>query len=85
MSCDLVDSAPQLLEITKQATSQYHYACELPYAPLSNVVERYVSILESEQFQAALIEATEFKRSEIINFRKMLGRISAVKSLNKFT
>ena len=85
MSFDLVDSAPQLLEITKQATSQYHYACELPYAPLSNVVERYVSILESEQFQTALSEATEFKRSEIINFRKMLGRTSAVKSLNKFT
>jgi len=48
------------------------------------VVERYVSILKSDQFQAALLEATEFKRGEIANFRKMLGRTGSVKSLNKF-
>ena len=85
MSFDLVDSSPQLAEIAKQATNLYAHACELPYAPLSGVVDRYVSILNSDQFQSALVEATEFKRSEIMNFRQMVGRTSAVKSLNKFT
>jgi ribosomal protein L16 Arg81 hydroxylase len=85
MSFDLVDSAPQVAEITEQATKQYAHACELPYAPLASVVDRYVSILKSDQFQAALKEATQFKRGEIANFRKMLGRSSSIKSLNKFS
>jgi hypothetical protein len=84
MSFDLVDNSPQVLDITNEATKHYAHACELPYAPLSDVVERYVSILKSDQFQAALVEATEYKRGEIANFRKMLGRIGSVKSLNKF-
>jgi hypothetical protein len=85
MSFDLVDSSPQVLDITNEATKHYAHACELPYAPLADVVERYVSILKSDQFQAALVEATEYKRGEIANFRKMLGRIGSVKSLNKFS
>ena len=85
MSFDLVDSSPRIQDVTQEATNQYAHACELPYAPLSDVVDRYVSILKSEQFQAALDEATRFKRGEILNFRKMLGRTSSVKSLNKFT
>ena len=85
MSFDLVDSSPRIQEVTQEATNQYAHACELPYAPLTDVVDRYVSILKSDQFQAALDEATQFKRGEILNFRKMLGRTSSVKSLNKFT
>ena len=85
MSFDLVDSAPQVAEITKQATNQYAHACELPYVPLANVVERYVSILQSEQFQQALVQATQIRREEIMNFRKLVGRTSSVRSLNKFT
>jgi ribosomal protein L16 Arg81 hydroxylase len=85
MSFDLVDNSPLLAEIAKQATNQYAHACELPYAPLSNVVDRYVGILKSDQFQAALGEATEFKRGEIMKFRNMIGRTSNVKSLNKFS
>ena len=85
MSFDLVDSSPRIQDVTQEATNQYAHACELPYAPLTDVVDRYVSILKSDQFQAALDEATQFKRGEILNFRKMLGRTSSVKSLNKFT
>jgi hypothetical protein len=85
MSFDLVDSSPRIIDVNKEATNQYAHACELPYAPLADVVDRYVTILKSDQFQAALVEATEFKRNEILNFRKMVGRTSVVKSLNKFS
>ena len=85
MSFDLVDNSPRVMDITKAATNQYLYACELPYAPLSDVIERYAGILKSTEFQSALVEATEFKRDEVADFRKMLGRTSAVKSLNKFS
>ena len=85
MSFDLVDNTPQVSDITKEATNQYAHACELPYEPLAGVVDRYVSILKSDEFQAALVEATQYKRGEISNFRKMLGRSSSIRSLNKFS
>ena len=84
MSFDLVDNSPQVHDITQQATNQYAHACELPYEPLSKVVDRYVGILESDDFQQALKEAIEYKRGEILNFREMLGRTSSIRSLGKF-
>jgi hypothetical protein len=85
MSFDLVDNSPRIMDITKEANNQYLYSCELPYAPLTDVVGRYASLLKSAEFQSALVEATEYKRGEVANFRQMLGRTSIVKSLNKFS
>jgi len=85
MSFDLVDNSPRVMDITKAATNQYLYACELPYAPTADVVERYASILKSAEFQSALVEATEIKRSEVANSRQLFGRTSVVKSLNRFS
>ncbi|MCP4334509.1 MAG: hypothetical protein GY785_17785 [Gammaproteobacteria bacterium] len=85
MACDLVDNTPDMSEITAQATKQYAHACELPYAEPANVVDRYIGILKSDQFQAALTEATQFKRQEIASFRQMIGRSSSLRSLNKFS
>ena len=84
MAFDLVDNTPTTAEIAGEASNQYNHACELPYEPTSSVVARYVSILESDEFQQALVEATKFKREEIARFREMLGRSAAVRSLNKF-
>lgn len=83
MSFDLVDQTPTTADITAQATNLYKQACELPYAPPASVIERYVSILKSPDFQQALAEATEIKRADIGRFREMLGRSSAVRSLGK--
>lgn len=85
MSCDLVDNTPTVMDITKEATNQYAHACELPYTDLANVVDRYVGILKSEQFQAALTEASQYKRLDLANFREMIGRSSSLRSLNKFS
>jgi ribosomal protein L16 Arg81 hydroxylase len=84
MSFDLVDNTPTAAEITREASNQYNHACELPYASTTSVVDRYVSILKSDEFQSALEQATEFKRAEISRFRQMLGRSSAIRSLAKF-
>ncbi|MDH3633233.1 MAG: cupin domain-containing protein [Gammaproteobacteria bacterium] len=84
MSFDLVDNTPTTADIAGEATNQYRHACELPYEPASRVVDRYVSILKSEEFQAALEEATAYKREDIGKFRQMLGRSSAIRSLSKF-
>lgn len=84
MSFDLVDNTPTTDEISREANNQYKHACEPPYASTTSVVERYVSILKSDEFQSALQQATEFKRTEITRFRQMLGRSSAIRSLGKF-
>jgi len=55
----------------------------MPHVPPSGVIEQYVSIMKSDEFQQALAEATEIKRADIARFREMLGRSSAVKSLKK--
>jgi ribosomal protein L16 Arg81 hydroxylase len=83
MSFDLVDQTPTTADIAAQANNLYNHACELPYSPASSIIERYVSILKMSDFQQALAEATEIKRADISRFREMLGRSSAVKSLNK--
>jgi len=85
MSFDLVDSSPRINEITTEASNQYSHACELPYEPPIKVVDKYISVLKSDEFQAALTEAEQIKRSEIAKFREMLGRSSALRSLNKFS
>jgi len=83
MAFDLVDQTPSTADITAQAATLYNSACEQPYATPSSVIDRYVSILKSNDFQQALAEATEIKRADISRFRELLGRSSAVKSLNK--
>ncbi|MEM7562548.1 MAG: cupin domain-containing protein [Pseudomonadota bacterium] len=85
MSFDLCDSTPTTSEIAQEATNQYRHACELPYESASKVVDRYVSILNSEEFQAALDEATRYKREDIKQFRELIGRSSVLRSLNKFS
>ena len=84
MSFDLVDSSPRLSEINHEATKQYDHACELPYEPLAKVVDRYTSLLKSNDFQAALVEAARLKNEEIAMFRRLVGNSSALRSLNKF-
>ena len=84
MAFDLVDNTPNTSQISGEATKQYNHACELPYESAANVVERYVSILQSPEFQQALKDATEYKRKDISRFREMIGRSAAVRSLNKF-
>lgn len=84
MGFDLVDNSPTTAEIAGEASNQYKHACELPYEPPSKVIDRYVGILKSSEFQQALVEATEYKRGEIAKFREMLGRSAAVRSLSKF-
>ncbi len=85
MAFDLVDTTPNTSQIAGEATKQYNHACELPYETAENVVTRYVSILQSPEFQQALHEATAIKRQDIAQFREMIGRSAAVRGLNKFS
>ncbi len=84
MSFDLCDNTPSTVDIANEATNQYNHASELPYQPAARIVDRYVSILESDEFQSALVEATHIKRNDILKFRQSIARASGLRSLNKF-
>jgi hypothetical protein len=85
MSCDLLDRTPNVEQITSEANSQYFHACELPYAPGSKVIDKYIELLKSPAFQAALETEVGVVRDEIRMFREHAARVSSVRSLSKFS
>jgi len=84
MAFDLVDSTPSVEQITQEANKMYDYACEDPYASPSKVMQRYVKLLESQDFQGMLSEATQSLKADAKQFRQRVGRSSAVDALSGF-
>ena len=84
MSFDLTDNSPTTAEIAAQASKQYNHACELPYEPSPKVIDRYISILDSEEFKSAISGACEIKKQQILDFRESMDRAHGVRSLSKF-
>ncbi|MCZ6579580.1 MAG: hypothetical protein O6932_11120 [Gammaproteobacteria bacterium] len=84
MSFDLLDRTPNVEQITNEANNQYYHACELPYAPGSKVIDKYIELLKSPAFQDALETEAGVLRKEIRQFREHAARASNVRSLSKF-
>jgi len=84
LAFDLVDSTPNVREITQKASEIYDHACEDPYVPPSKVVGRYVDILESSEFQDFLENATRGVKNDVRKFRQCINNASVVQALSKF-
>ncbi|MFT5504004.1 MAG: hypothetical protein ACI845_004210 [Gammaproteobacteria bacterium] len=84
LSIDLTDNTPPTADIAAEATRQYNHACELPYVSSDQVIDRYVSILDSAEFKEAVRQATDLKKQQILEFRASLGNAQSLRSLNKF-
>jgi hypothetical protein len=82
-SFDLGDRTPNIEQITAQADHRYLYATAPVYGPLSQVVDKYVDILRSPDFQAGLKAETETKRNNVKQFRQQIGRASGINFLSK--
>ncbi len=82
-SFDLGDRSPNVEQIAAEADKRYRYATAQAYGTASNVVHRYVDVLQDPQFQQAFLEETRAKREMIKQFRQQIGRASAVTYLNK--
>ncbi len=83
ISIDLGDRTPSVEQVTAQADNRYLYATAPVYGPLSQVVDKYVDILQSSDFQTGLQAETEKKRDDIIQFRQQMGRASGINYFNK--
>jgi hypothetical protein len=84
LAFDLVDTTPNVRQITERANDLYDYACEEPYAPPEQVVERYVRLLQSPDFQERLVSATQGLRRDAAEFRQCISRASSLDALSKF-
>ena len=83
ISIDLGDRTPSVEQVTAQADNRYLYATAPVYGPLSQVVDKYVDILQSSDFQTGLQAETEKKRDDIIQFRQQLGRAAGINYFSK--
>jgi hypothetical protein len=85
LAFDLCDRTTNIEQITHEANKRYNHACEEPHVPASKVVDKYIALLNSAAFQADLGTATRRLRQDAIEFRKSIGRASAVAALSKYS
>jgi len=81
---DLLDRTPNPDQITSEANTRYYHACEQAYEPASKVIDKYVELLKSPEFQVAVEKQTKAIREKNAKFREQVERASGVRFLSKF-
>ena len=81
---DLIDSTPDVKQITEEANNAYDYACEESHASPTRVIKRYVELLESEDFQQYIEKATIGVKQEAKQFRESIGNSASIRALSKY-
>lgn len=81
---DLLDRTPSVEQITKEANQKYFYACEQPYAPAGDVIDKYIELLKSPEFQVSVEKQTRQVRENAAKFREQVDRAYGVRFLSKF-
>ena len=81
---DLIDRTPNVEQISKEANQKYFYACEQPYAPPGDVIDKYVELLKSPEFQISIEKQTRQVRENAVKFREQVDRAHGVRFLSKF-
>lgn len=84
LAFDLRDQTTNIEQITAEANKRYNHACAEPHAPASNVVDKYIALLQSDQFKKDVDKATQRLKHEAIEVRRRIGRSSSVRALSKF-
>jgi len=84
VSFDLRDQTPSVVEITEEANRRYAESSAEQYAPGSAVIDRYVDLLKSGQFQRDVAQATGKVRSDALEFRRRIGRSTGISALSRF-
>lgn len=84
LAFDLIDSTPNVEQITQEANNIYEHACEDAHAPPEKVLKRYIRLLESDDFQNSLKNATQSVKNDARKFRQCIGNASGVRALSKY-
>lgn len=84
LAFDIVDSTPSPKQITEEANRIYEYASADAYLPPAQVMDKYIEILKSPEFQASLRDGTQSMKEGARNFRQAIGKASALDALSKY-
>jgi hypothetical protein len=84
LAFDLIDSTPNVRQITEKANELYDHACEEPFALPSQVMDRYVKLLKSEDFLRFIDDSTPEMKQDIRKFRRCISRATAVRAMSKY-
>lgn len=84
LAFDLCDRIPNIEQITHEANARYNQSCEDTYQPASKMVDRYMNILQSAEFQRSLVLATQQIKNNATLFRQRIGRSTGITALDRF-
>lgn len=84
LAFDLCDRIPNIEQITHEANTRYNTACEDTYQPATKMVDRYVNILKSAEFQRSLVLATQQIKNNATLFRQRIGRSTGITALDRY-
>ncbi len=84
IAIDLLDRTPNADQITKEANLRYYHACEQPYEPADKVIDKYIELLKSPEFQVSVEKQTKEIRDNAAKFREQVERSTGVRFLSKF-
>ncbi len=85
LSFDITDRTTNIDQITQEANLRFNHACEDSFAPVSRVMESYINLLTSEQFQVDVAAANKSMKQEASLFRERVGKTSIVQALSRFS
>ena len=80
---DLLDRTPNADQITEKANLRYYHACEQPYEPANKVIDKYIELLKSPDFQVSMEKQTKEIRESNAKFREKVDRANGVRYLSK--
>jgi hypothetical protein len=84
LAFDLCDRTPTIEQITNAANTHYNNASENPYVPASMIVEKYMALLRSAEFQSEMAASTQKIKGNASIFRQRIGRSAGVRALSKY-
>ncbi len=84
LSFDLVDRTPSVKQVTAEANARYENACAEQYSPASKVIDTYIALLKSNQFQNDVALATAKIKNDTVAFRQRMSKVSAIRALDRF-
>ena len=85
LSFDITDRTTNIDQITQEANMRFNHGCEDSFAPASRVMESYINLLSSEQFQADVAVANKAMKREANLFRERIGKTSMIQALSRFS
>ncbi len=84
LAFDIIDITPNPKQVTEEANKRYEHDAEDCYVPANQAMEKYIKLVQSEQFKKDVERATFSTKESARQFRRSIGRATGVDALSKY-